>query len=243
MALRVELPGSAITRVEKARSMTTTEEALDEILNISMEERNQVPTGHFPRLFEYPWALEQISKLKNVKNAADIGTGVSPLPIALAKRGINVYTFDASHMQRTWDMPTKWSGWGFLDYGLRYENMHSFNKYFSAEAVPGVKYDVIYSVSVVEHTPKTARCDIWNESAKCLTEDGRLVFTIDLERNSNNIWNRSFYKPVEETEVHGKITDLHQELREAGFVVENQEVLRGLPLSPADFLFFVARRA
>jgi len=243
MTLRVTLPESAKDRVETARKMSTTQEALDEILNVSMEERGQVPTSHFPRLFEYPWTLHQILKLKNVNHVADIGTGVSPLPVALAKRGMRVYTFDASHMKRTWEMPTKWSGWGYLDYGVRYNNMRSFNKYFSADLVPNVKFDVICSVSVVEHTPKSARVNIWRESAKALASDGRLVFTIDLERHSNNIWNKSFYKIVEPSEIHGKICDVQKELADAGFVMEFQEILRGFPMSPVDMLFFTARRA
>jgi hypothetical protein len=48
---------------------------------------------------------------------------------------------------------------------------------------------------------------------------------------------------VEPYEIHGKISDVHDELREAGFVVETQETLRGLPLTPGDMLFFTARRA
>jgi 2-polyprenyl-3-methyl-5-hydroxy-6-metoxy-1,4-benzoquinol methylase len=243
MPLRVKLPPAVLERVEAARKMSTTEDALDEILNIGMEELGRVPAGHFPRLFEYPWILDQILKVPNLNSVADIGAGVSPLPVTLAKRGVNVYTFDASETVRTWEKPNEWNAWGYLDYSVRYKNIRSFNAYFKADSVPDVKYDVICSVSVVEHTPKSARVDIWNEAAKALSENGRLIFSIDLERNSNNIWNFVLGKVVEKQEIHGKIQDVHEELRQAGFVVETQEVLRGLPMSRIDILFFVARRA
>jgi hypothetical protein len=231
-------------RLKLARGMTTTPDALEEILSIQKEELGRSIASHFPRLFEYPWVLDQILKLKIVASVADIGAGVSPLPVALAKRGVDVYTFDANKRTRTWTdvfEGTK-SGWGFLDYGQRYEKIRSFNEYFDANLVPGVKYDVIYSVSVVEHTPKRARVAIWDEASKTLSKDGRLVFSIDIEPNSNNIWNRERGVRVEEPEVHGKISDIHNELREAGFVIETQEILRGIPMSLVDILFFAARR-
>jgi hypothetical protein len=104
-----------------------------------------------------------------------------------------------------------------------------------------MKYDVIYSVSAIEHTPRSARIAIWNESVKALSKHGRLVCTIDLARYSNNIWNRSQGRVVEPNEIHGKISDVYRELEEAGFVVDTREVLRGLPMSRVDLLFFAAR--
>ena len=243
MALTVKVPEAAKERVDKARAMSTTEDALDEILTVAIEQNGRAPAAHFPRLFEYPWTLEYISRIKNVKTAADIGAGVSPLPLALAKRGIDVYTFDASEMVRTWEQAKDWQAWGFLDYGVKCPKIKSFNKYFSADLVPGMKYDAIYSVSVVEHTPKSARVSIWNEAAKTLSDDGRLVFTIDIVPNTNRIWNHSLGRIVEAPEIHGKISDVHQELRDAGFVVEYQEILRGIPMSRVDLLFFTAKRA
>lgn len=242
MTLMAELPKAARDRIDQARRMSTTVDTLDEILHVAMEEGGHVPGGHFPRLFEYPWVLHQILKMENVERVADIGTGISPLPLALARRGMQVYTFDASQLELTWEMPTRWSTWGYLDYSHRSANIKSYNKYFSANLVPETKYDVIYSVSVIEHIRKSARVEIWNEAAKALSKRGRMIFTIDLERYSNNIWNRSQGRLVEPYEVHGRVEDVCRELQDAGFVVEMQEVLRGLPLSRVDMLLFTARR-
>jgi 2-polyprenyl-3-methyl-5-hydroxy-6-metoxy-1,4-benzoquinol methylase len=242
MTLMAELPKAARNRIAHARKMSTTVDTFDEILHVAMEQGGHVPGGHFPRLFEYPWVLHQILRMKNAERIADIGTGISPLPLVLAKRGMHVYTFDNSQLKLTWDVPTKWSTWGYLDYSHRSANIKSYNKYFSAQLVPDIKYDVIYSVSVVEHMPRSARINIWSEAAKALSKNGRMVFTIDLERYSNNIWNRCQGRIVEPYGIHGKISDVYQELQDAGFVVEMQEVLRGLPLSRVDLLLFTARR-
>jgi hypothetical protein len=222
--------------------MSTTEDLLDEILNVSMEIGGDVPGRHFPRLFEYPWVLDQILRTENVHRVADIGAGVSPLPLVLAKRGIEVHTYDASTTRLDWKIPAIWSNWGFLDYSSKNPGIKSFNEYFRL-VDPSIKYDVIYSVSAIEHTTKSARVGIWNESAKALPQHGRLVCTIDLVRYSNNIWNHSLGRIVEPNEIHGRISDVYRELEDAGFAVETREVLRGLPMSRVDLLFFVARPA
>lgn len=242
MTLRVDLPESAKERYSMARQMATTEETLDEILNVTMEEFGCAPVGYFPRLLEYPWILHQISQMKNVQHVADIGTGISPLPVALAKCGICVYTFDPGPVHRDWENLNNSTGWGYIDYGFRYNNIKSFNEYFTSDVVQGIRFDVIYSVSVVEHIPRSDRVRIWHEAAKVLSDEGRLVFTVDLKPYSNNIWNLSEGEIVEPPEIHGRISDIYQELRDAGFTVEASEVLRGVPASPVDLLFFIARR-
>jgi len=227
-------------KIALAAKLSTNTAALADIVETSREKLNFLP-AHFPRYIEYPWVLERIRSLPGARVAADIGAGISPLPIVLAEAGIQVDTFDASERIRNWSDRKGWNSWGYLDYGEKFENVRSFNAYFSADAA-GAKYDVIYSVSVVEHTPKSERVKIWREAAKALAPGGRLIFTIDLVRNSTKIWNKNLGRIVEDPETHGDIAMVVQELDEAGFVQDYVEIVRGLPLAKVDLLFFSARR-
>src|SRR5260370_42068226 len=73
-------------------------------------------TKNCPYTLNYPWLLERLEALKPGAWVLDVGAGVSPLPLVLARRGINVDCIDGSVITRRPPDTTGWNEWGFLDY-------------------------------------------------------------------------------------------------------------------------------
>jgi hypothetical protein len=186
------------------------------------------------RAFEYPWvaaALEETSPLP----VLDIGTGVSPLPVYLARRGRPVVTVDNSPVIRRPNMgPRDWDGWGFLDYTALHPGIRSLNvDAVAADIAPG-SLAAAYSVSVLEHIPARARRALWPQVARWLAPGGRLLLTLDLEPGSDLLWNRVQGRQVEDPAEHGSIDSIVAELVGLGFTPVRRETLRDLPGMEAD---------
>lgn len=197
-------------------------------------------TRHAPRYCEYPWIAEQVLDAPRPGSVLDLGAGVSPLPVMLAARDWSVTTVDYSEMKRTTLQPGNLNEWGFLDYREVDERIRSINDDFSKTGFPDESFDVIYSVSVVEHMPAAIRRKVVETAAKCLKGGGRLILTLDLEPGSFRLWNLDRGKKVEPQKKHGNLDQFLGELRAAGIVVEKFEIRRGLPRSRTDIVFLNA---
>jgi 2-polyprenyl-3-methyl-5-hydroxy-6-metoxy-1,4-benzoquinol methylase len=194
-------------------------------------------TSHFPRTIEYPWVAEKLEALRPGQHALDIGAGLNPLPLFLARRGVKVDTVDSHPLVRVPPTDATWNEWGFYDYARVHPNLRS-HQMNACSFEPEFPLDAIYSVSVIEHMPRAtweailARCRRW------LPKNGRLVLTIDLIPGTESLWNYSEGNVVEPVSVHGNIGDLIRCLDGLGFTPLESFVSEKVPKSRTD-LFFI----
>src|SRR5882724_5176615 len=112
--------------------------------------------AHNPRALEYPWIIAQLPEDPRSWRLLDVGAGVNVLPFMLADRGVAVVTLDNHPATRDPDDRRNWNEWGFLDYSLLDSRIQSvriaYESWRSSEP-----FEVIYSVSVIEHVPRATR--------------------------------------------------------------------------------------
>lgn len=199
-------------------------------------------TGTAIRYLEYPWVVENITRAPAPGAVLDVGAGVSPVPLMLASRGWTVTTIDFSQTTRSLSQSGRMNEWGYLDYQEADRRIQSLNEDFSqADFAPG-SFDVIYSVSVIEHMPAAIRRDVISAASRYLKTGGRLVLTLDLEPGSLQLWNRNLGKVVEAPKAHGTLDSVLRELRGVGFDTDQFEVHRNLPKSNTDVVFLSASK-
>ena len=194
------------------------------------------------RAFEYPWVATALQRLGR-KPVLDIGAGISPLPLLLAETGTNVVTMDNSPLTRDPDEGGRqWNGWGFLDYSALHPGIRSIHADAATTSQPPGMFPAIYSVSVLEHLPATARRAVWGRIAHWLEPGGSLFITVDLVPGTNRLWNRNGGQIVEPDAEHGDVDGVIEELRQLGFALTERVELRDLPGMEAEcaMLGFVA---
>ncbi len=192
-------------------------------------------TSHYPRVFEYTWLLEHF-EYKSNQRVLDIGAGVCPLPLCLAELGHNVITVDSHPVTRKLSEKPNWNEWGFLDYNSIDDRIISHNLDFGSYK-SDKKFDCIYSISVIEHMPKSSRIRVLKKARKLLKKNGELLLTIDIVPNTNKIWNRSEDKQVEDENIHGTVDTFKSELKKFGFNVVEEHILRNIEDSRTDVWF------
>ena len=195
-------------------------------------------TTHYPRVFEYTWLLEQLEHVKEA-SVLDIGAGVCPLPLALTDYGMKVTTVDYHPTVRKKETLNEWNEWGFLDYAMFDPSITSHNQNFS-EFTSSSKFDFMYSISVIEHMPKEIRRQVLKKAKDLLKIGGKLLLTIDLVPNTNNLWNLSEAKEVEPIKVHGTISTLKKELKKLGFAIESESTQRNIKDAVTDVYYIKA---
>ncbi len=183
-------------------------------------------TKHYPRLYEYPWILKKLNNnLTNLK-IADFGAGITPLPLQLSQRGAKVFTIDNHKTKREPDYIEQFNEWGFFDYSFLDDNITSFNQDLSNETFEKNSLNVWYSVSVIEHMPAKIRREIFKIMAYTLKNKGRLLLTLDLVKETQELWNMSAGKTVEDIKKHGTIDNIVQELESLGFEIDKTELYK-----------------
>ena len=194
-------------------------EPLVKIINFSKKHFGWF-SRHIPRLFEYPWFTRQIDDAHK-KRILDIGTGISSLPIFLANEGATVVTVDNHQIIRELDDDKyTWNEWGFFDYSKINKNIISYNSSIESVNLPKEDFDYIYSVSVIEHLPKSIRKILWKKINYWLKSNGVLLLTIDLIKDSEQLYNVDEYYTVD-FENHGTLDDIKKEFIENGFKLES----------------------
>ncbi len=181
-------------------------------------------TKHYPRVYEYQWVLDKLGRDLSAFNIADFGAGVTPLPLLLAQRGAKVYTIDKHEKRIDLEHVCDASEWGFFDYSTLDNTICSYNQALEDNTFAEASLDVWYSVSVVEHMPAKIRRNIFNIMANSLKPNGQLLLTIDLEKNSDKLWNMSEGEIVEDAAEHGTLDTLILELDSLGFDMIEKEV-------------------
>lgn len=196
--------------------------------------------AHNPRALEYPWLLENLPKDLRGKSILDVGAGVNPLPLVLAERGAKVTTLDNHPTVRSIETRESWNEWGFLDYGLFKAEITSVHRPFEAWTSPE-SFDYIYSISVIEHVPARIRQNWIRKFVELLKPCGQLLLTLDLEPNTENLWNLAEGVLVDTEEHHGTLASIRQELESQGLKVPSSAVRRNMPDSRVDCGFLICR--
>jgi len=106
----------------------------------------------------------------------------------------------------------------------------------------GENYDVVYSVSVIEHMPAEVRRTVIMRISHLLRPEGRLFLSLDLIPGGELLWNYNEGQIVD-AQDHGAIDDLKAELAAAGLAVISESNIRGMPMSRTDVAYLVCRKA
>jgi len=176
-------------------------------------------TKHYPRIYEYPWLLNRLKGGIKGKHIADLGAGLTPMPIILTKYGASVTTIDNHTKVRTNEELFNSNEWGYFNYNNINSCITSLNLTINENTFTNDVFDVWYSISVVEHMPAKVRRKIFTSMKKSLKNKGRLLLTLDLVKGTNKLWNYSEGKVIEETNSHGTLFDIEEELKHLGFII------------------------
>ena len=197
---------------------------------------------HAPRLWEYPTAADRlIGQVNSGGRIVDIGAGVNPLVPYLAARGYEVDTVDPSPQTREWPPKPDWTGWGFLDYAAIGMAHKSWNCPLD-ELPVDPKFDAAYSISVIEHLTAADRRLLLLAIAERVRTGGVVILTVDLARDSNDLWNQAQGRPVEPVRHHGTMRSLVGEVKQVGFEVSDIQTVRHWGDVPIDIGLLVLRR-
>lgn len=192
---------------------------------------------HFPYTINYPWAAEQLDRVRKPGRILEIGAGANPLPFYLAERGYHVDTVDNADYVRTLPAGDDWNEWGFFDYGAHHPAIRSYNVSVEAFA-PAEAYDAIYAVSVIAHMPSPVREATLTLCRQWLKPGGLLVLATDLIPGTDSLWNKG--GSGETPEQHGTFGTMELQLQRLGFDIAVSQVQRKVPHSRTDLHFLVA---
>ena len=226
-----------ITSADLQRAITT--QAYPDLLN-QLVELARSTFGFYPASFaytiSYPWMVNRLKTLPAGSHLLDIGAGVSPVPLFLAKHNIHVDCVDSSRHIRTLPPTEGWNEWGFLDYGALHPNLTSYHCDITSFS-PKTKFDAIYSIAALAHMPRIVREKTLLLCRNWLQPGGSLFLILDTIPSTDFIWNRSEGVEIEAPIQHGTIDDVANQLRKAGFRIDEFRVMRSIFKSRTDLLF------
>jgi cyclopropane fatty-acyl-phospholipid synthase-like methyltransferase len=194
---------------------------------------------HYPHTLNYPWVLERLELLETGSRVLDVGAGVSPLPVVLARRGLRIDCIDKSPTMRTLPVTGDWNEWGFFDYSVVDARIRSYQRDVR-DHLPDDLYDRVYSVSVIAHMNGAEREATVGRVAEWLKPGGRLLLAVDLLPKSDFLWNRSEGVEVEPPTEHGTVDDLLASIEQEGLRVTESTIRRTVYASRTDLLFIEA---
>lgn len=200
--------------------------------------------GFFPktatRMYEYPWAIVQAGDVKNLR-VLDVGAGVNALPLWFAEQRADVVTVDNHPVVRDTATRDRWNEWGYLDYSILDTRVFSVRSDVVDAPIEG-PFDVIYSISVIEHVPAATRRKMIHRMAELSGPNCRLLLTLDLIPGTTRLWTFSEGQLVEDPAQHGSLDDFLSEVVNEGFVIDDCTVASVIPDSRTDVAYIVATR-
>ena len=222
------------------RNICPSPKLLDKIVKLSRAEFGWY-TKQWLRGLEYPWIIKTIGDNLNGLRILDVGAGVSPVPIMLARAGAEVTTVDYNEVVRANPENCRnWNEWGFLNYSLFEPTISSFNcSILDFEAAK--PFDFIYTISVVEHMPATLRRNFIKKASELMVRGGLLLITVDIEPCSNQLWNLDRGQVVDKPGEHGDVNALENEISNY-FKIERTEITRRLSIQAGDVMLISARK-
>ena len=130
------------------------------------------------RIYEFPWVYHSVRPTSGMR-VLEIGGALSGLQFVLARTGSEIHNVDP------------FINYGGSEYGSGPEKRHAqLNRAFKTDVklykstlsdanIEGT-FDVIYSVSTLEHIPPDALKETLTFARRLLNPDGRIVLTVDL---------------------------------------------------------------
>jgi len=191
---------------------------------------------HFARALEYSWLAERLEDLAPGRRVLDIGAGLNPLPLSLAERGAAVECVDSHYLARVPPVHPSWNECGFYDYGRDDPNLRAHNV-DALSFTPAAPFDVIYSVSVIEHLLRKTWEATLGRGREWFGGTGRLLLTADLIPGTELLWNYAERREVEPPGVHGDTGALIGWLEGLGFTLSEWFIRREVPKTRSDLLF------
>jgi 2-polyprenyl-3-methyl-5-hydroxy-6-metoxy-1,4-benzoquinol methylase len=186
--------------------------------------------AHNPRAIEYTWIGRRLGPAVKNLSVLDVGAGVNPLPLWLARNEAKVVTVDSHPIVRDRTDRERWNEWGFLDYSGLDSRIRSIHAPFES-LKPERGFDVLYSVSVIEHLSSKDRGAWMSRFAEHLRPGGRLLLTVDLVPWSDALWPYREGVLVEEPGIHGSLRTLVEELTSFGFLIASIDAKTHVPKS------------
>lgn len=208
--------------LKQVRTLTPYRVELDQLVNLARSRLGWY-SKQVSRSIEYPWIVAQTRTRSG--RFLDVGAGVSPLPLSLAKTGRRVVTLDYSPFNVDPQKLAISTEWGFLDYSVLDDAIESYNMDIAAFSTDE-PFDVIYSVSVIEHMPAIVRRSAFETFARLSKQGTDVLLTTDIASGGFDLWNRDRGRVVESVSVHGGLYDLIDELAANGFELQYLEVFR-----------------
>jgi 2-polyprenyl-3-methyl-5-hydroxy-6-metoxy-1,4-benzoquinol methylase len=181
------------------------------------------------RIFEYPWAFQTIRRHGSHLRVLEVGGGLSGLQFVLAAEGNSVVNVDPGQSEYGWkydaDLHRRLCG------ALKAPIQLFAGKIDSLEAPPH-SFDVVLSVSALEHFPDVDLAMLASAMRRLLKPDGIVVMTIDLFLD---------LKPFSEREEneYGRNLDIRQFLNMAGLALRDgnpAELLGFSEFNPAEIM-------
>lgn len=140
------------------------------------------PFAHQPnnttRLYEYPWVAEQVRPRTGLR-VLEIGGGLSGLQFVFSWLGCDVTNVDpgVDAYGRDWDLSPKRFDELNEAYGT---NVRLIREQLENADLEKGSFDVIVSVSVIEHMGPERGQSVLSRAAELLRPGGRIVLTLDL---------------------------------------------------------------
>jgi len=222
----------------RARAEAPRPDLLDELVDTGRAVFGFFP-DHYPHTLNYPWVLERLEPLPRGACVLDVGAGVSPLPIVLARKGLRVHCIDNSPMSRTFPVTADWNEWGFFDYSTVDRHISSYRREAHTHESAQL-YDRVYSVSVLAHMTRIERDKTVERFPGWLKPGGRLLLAVDLLPRSDFLWNRSGGVEVEPPTDHGTVDDFLVSIERVGLRIAERTIRRTVHASRTDLLFVEA---
>jgi SAM-dependent methyltransferase len=219
---------------------TPTPDLLLDLVELSHEKLSFFPQTII-RTLEYPWTASRMRDVRG-QRILDIGAGVCALPLWLAGQGAKVVTVDYHTTIRDISERTTWNEWGFLDYAQFDPSVQSHNTDITTFEDPE-GFDVIYSVSVIEHMPAELRRTIIARLPSLLRPGGRVLLTLDLVPGTFDLRPLSEGVVVDPEGTHGTLDTILDELKQAGLRVFDQTHMGAIPGSRTDLAMLDLRLA
>lgn len=135
------------------------------------------PDNSVTRRFEYPWAFHAVGLSPGMR-AVELGGSLAGLQFVVATAGVKVVNVDPGEQAAV--------GWP-----VNQESVHRLNRAFGTDvelrncfleeaSLESESFDVVYSISTIEHIPIELLPSILAEVRRILVPGGRCVLTVDL---------------------------------------------------------------
>lgn len=194
------------------------EGVLERVLPASVLTRLRGPFSIQPnndtRAWEYPWAFHAAEPRAGM-DVLEIGGGLAGFQFVLSRLGCRVVNVDPG-------MEAAGVGWPCDPQSMRRLNgifktsVELRNTVLEKAELPAESFDLVFSISVLEHLPEHEIAAAVREAFRLLRPGGRLVMTVDLFLNV-----RPF--TAEESNRYGSNVDLRWLLEQAPFRLEQGE--------------------